>query len=178
GHPYGVNDLWHQRHCADLRGNILREKHSPMSSGLKTLGDDRVASLILKPTRLTDRSGGGQDLRPGFPNALEEILVWKAEMEAHDFRMKLHHEIAHFFVERSAGGVWNGSIAINLQLDVIGIQAMSPVYFPSVILSRRLVTEEVCVDGARCFSADGFKLLACVFHTQQRTSKRTEASSL
>src|SRR5580704_11009018 len=137
-----------------------------MPAGLKTLGDNCVASLILKPTRLIDRSGGGQDLRPSFPNAEEEILVRKTEMEAHDFRMKLRHEIAHFFVERSAGGVWNGNIAINLQLDVIGVQASSPVYFPSVVLLRRLVAEEVCIDGARRFSADGFKLLACVFHAQ------------
>src|SRR5215470_3304209 len=166
GHLHGVNHLWHQRHCADLRRNILREKHAPMSAGLKTLGDNCVASLILKPTRFIDRSGGGQDLRSGFPNAEEEILVWKTEMEAHDLRMKLRHEIAHFFVERSASGVWKGRIAINLQLDVIGIQALSPVYFPGAVHWRRLVTEEVCIDGARCFPADGFKLLACVFHAQ------------
>src|SRR5580765_2294229 len=98
-------------------------------------------------------------------------------MEAHDFRMKLRHEIAHFFVERSTGGFWNGSVAISLQFDVIGIQALSPVHFPSLVLARRLMTEEVCINGAGGFSADAFKLLACVFHAQQRTSKRTEASS-
>src|SRR5262245_37890217 len=99
-------------------------------------------------------------------------------MEADDLRMKLHHEIAHFFVEGSAGGLWNGSITISLQLGVIGIQALYPLPFPSTVVSRRLVTEEVCIDGARCFSADSFKLVACLFHAQQCASKRTKASSL
>ena|SRR5215472_9588260 len=60
-------------------------------------------------------------------------------MEADHLRMKLHHEIAHFFVEGSASGLWNGSIFINLQLGVIGIQALYPVPFPSTVVSRRLV---------------------------------------
>src|SRR5262249_23385748 len=59
GHLHSVNHLWHQGHCADLRRNILREKHSPMPACLKTLGDNCIASMILKPTRFIDRSGGG-----------------------------------------------------------------------------------------------------------------------
>src|SRR5215472_18642432 len=55
-HLYGVSHLWHQRHRADLRGDILCEKHSPMPASLKTLGDNCVASLLLQPTRLIDRS--------------------------------------------------------------------------------------------------------------------------
>src|ERR1700722_4250414 len=58
-HLYRVNHLWHQRHRADLHRDILSEKHSPMSACLKTLGDDCVASLILKPACLIDRSGRG-----------------------------------------------------------------------------------------------------------------------
>src|ERR1700751_2032767 len=98
-------------------------------------------------------------------------------MEAHDFRMKLLDEIAHFFVERSARRAWNGSIGRNVQLNVISVQALSPAYFPSMILLRRLVTEEIRIDGTRCSSPDSFKLLACVFHAEQRTSKRAESSS-
>src|SRR5262249_14360773 len=106
------------------------------------------------------------------------ILVRKTEMKAHDLWMKLHHEIAHFFVKGRAGGLWNGTTAIHLQLVVVCIQALFPFPFPSIVLSRRLMAEEVCIDGTRCFSPDGIKLLACLFHIQQRASKRTQASSL
>src|SRR5215469_12771733 len=99
-------------------------------------------------------------------------------MEADDLGMKLHHEVAHFVVEGGAGGLWNGSISISLQLGVIGIQALYPVPFSITIVLLRLVAEEVCINGERCFSANCFKLVARLFHAQQRTSKRTEPSSL
>jgi hypothetical protein len=73
-------DNWHlhsvdQRHSADLCGNILRKKHSPMPAGFDTLGDNCVASLILKPPRLIDRSSRRQDLRAGPANPQKKILV-------------------------------------------------------------------------------------------------------
>src|SRR5215469_15931508 len=102
----------------------------------------------------------------------------ETEMEADDLRMKLHNKIAHFVVKGSASGVWNRGIVISLQLAVIGVQASSPVHLPGWVVSRRLVTEEVCIDGTRGLSPDGFKFLACLFHAQKRTSKRTETSSL
>src|SRR5215468_9106099 len=40
------------------------------------------------------------------------------------------------------------------QLGVVGIQPLYPVPFPSMVLPRRLVAEEVCIDGARRPSAD------------------------
>src|SRR5262245_12403120 len=103
GHFHGVNHMWHKRHCADLRRNILSEKHSPMPACLKTLGDNCVAPLILKPTCLVNRGGGGQDLRAGTPDPMEKILVRQTEMEADDLRMKFHNQIAHFVVKGSAG---------------------------------------------------------------------------
>src|SRR5215470_6305264 len=97
-------------------------------------------------------------------------------METDDLRMKLLNEITHFVVKRSASGGWNRG-AISLQLDVIGVQATSPVRLLSTALTRRLVTEEVCVDGTRSPSSDTLKLLACLFDAQYRTRKRTETSS-
>src|SRR5215469_9367202 len=175
-HFYGVDHLWHQRHCADLCRNILCEKHSPMPTSLVTLGDNFVASLILKPARLIHRSRRGNNLRARPPNACQQIPVRKTEMEANDLRLELLEEIAHFVVERSAVGAQNSSIVIELQLNVVGIQTSSPAQFASRLVPRLLVTEEVHIDWARCFSANGFQLHARLFHTQQCTCQRTEPS--
>src|SRR5215468_3372506 len=113
-HFHGVNHLWHQRHGPDLRRNILRQKHSPMPARLKTLGDNCVASLILKPTCLIHGSGSGQDRCTGTPDAVEKLLFRETEMKADHLRMKLHHEIAHLFVKGAAGGAGNGTIVISL----------------------------------------------------------------
>src|ERR1700750_2958222 len=78
---------------------------------------------------------------------MKKILVWKSEMKADDFRMMFHHKIAHFVVEGSS--VRNRANVISLQFDVIGIQASPPAHLPGAVVPRRLVTEEVCIDGTR-----------------------------
>src|ERR1700760_3520193 len=98
------------------------------------------------------------------------MFVRQTEMEADDLRMELHHEIAHFVVEGSPAGAWSGDVVINRQFDEVGIQASSPAHFAGVIVPRQLVTEEVCMDGARCLAADGFKLLTRLFHAQEGAS--------
>src|SRR5262249_3832187 len=95
----GVDHLWYERHCADLRRNILREKHSPVPAGFKSLGDNCVAPLILQPARFFHRSSRGNNLCACPPNACHQPPVGKTEMEADDLRVKLDHEITHFFVE-------------------------------------------------------------------------------
>ncbi|WP_425387677.1 NAD(P)H-dependent flavin oxidoreductase [Edaphobacter aggregans] len=75
GALYRVNYLRHQRHRTDLCRNILREKHAPMPTGLITLGDNCVASFILKPSGLVYRGGRGYNLRACCPNAQEQILL-------------------------------------------------------------------------------------------------------
>ena len=133
---------------------------------LKTLGNDCVHPRYSSQRASSTEVAEDRIVAPALLNAQGEILARKTEMEADDLRMKLHHEIAHFVVEGSAGGFWNGSIAISLQLDAIGIQPLCPVHFPSAVVSRRLVTEEVCIDWVRGSSADGFQLLACMLRTQ------------
>src|SRR6516225_4060607 len=104
-----------------------------MPAGLKTLGNYCVASLVLKPARLIHRSRGRQDLRAGFSNARKKIFVRKAEMEADNLGMKLCNEVAHLVVERSPGGGLSRRILINVQLNVVEIQAFSPVHCPSPV---------------------------------------------
>src|SRR5215469_3160310 len=99
-------------------------------------------------------------------------------MEADDLGLELPNEIAHFVVEGRAVGAQNSSVVIEPQFDVIGFQTSPPVRFASRLAARLLVTKEVHIDWARCFSADGFQLSARLFHTQQRACQRTEPSSL
>src|ERR1700759_249321 len=99
-------------------------------------------------------------------------------METDDLRMELHHEVAHFVVEGSSVDVRKRSVAIKTEFYEVAIQALSPADFASAVVLRRLVTEEVCIDGARRPLADGFQLLTRLFHAEQGTSKGTEPSCL
>ena len=78
----------------------------------------------------------------------------QTEMEADYLRTKLRDEIAHFFIEGSAAGPRKRGAVIGLELDVVGVEAPTPARFPSLVLPRRAVAEEVCIDGARGSLAD------------------------
>src|SRR5215469_10849572 len=149
-----------------------------MPAGLMALRNNCVASVILKPAGLVHGSRRGNDLRPCPPNACQQVLVRKTELEADNLGMELHDEIAHFFVEGSAVGAQSGSIVIEAQLDVVGIQTSSPGHFASRVVARLRVTEEVHIDWARCLPADDFEFPARLLDAQEGTRERAQSSSL
>src|SRR5262245_38567650 len=99
-HVHGIDDLRNERHGSDLHGNALAEEHPAMSPCLPALSDNCVASPFLKPDSLLDAACRTEDLAARRLHPADEILPWKAKVEADDFRLEVSDKIAMCVAKR------------------------------------------------------------------------------
>src|SRR5580698_7455702 len=149
-----------------------------MAARLVTLRDNRVTALLLEPASLVHGCGGGQDLCARMPDASQKLPVRKTEVKADHLRLQFDHHVAHRCVKRHSGGTRSRRFGIESKLDVITRQALSPRLFPRGIRLRRLVAEEVEIDGSGGSLADDGQLGSNLAGVEHGAGERSEGSSL
>src|SRR5438552_9497371 len=75
-----------------------------MPARFESLGNDRVDSALLEPSRFFDRGRAADDCRAGRFRAPQKWLFRQAEVKADHFRLELLDDFARRFVERQAQG--------------------------------------------------------------------------
>jgi hypothetical protein len=116
-----------------------------VTARLEPLGDDRIAAPRRQQSRFVRSRRISQYSRPRGENALHELLVGQAEMEADQLRPDLFDQGAHRFVERPARRRAAGR-GLERFPSVIRSEEFPP--FPVVGRFRGAVAEEIEVDRA------------------------------
>jgi hypothetical protein len=113
-----------------------------MSASLVALRNDGIATLVLKPSRFFHSGGRGDDLRAGFPDPLQKVLLRQAEMEADHLRRELLHKVADGVVERDTGRRGSRCPWVEPRFSVVALQTPLPACLTRGIGLRRAVTEK------------------------------------
>ena len=94
-HLHRIDDLRHQRHRAELRRQVGRQKQAAMAARLDPLRDDDVDAARFQPAGFIDRRRRREDLRAPGPHPGEQGLRGQAEMEAHHRRLERGERVGH-----------------------------------------------------------------------------------
>jgi hypothetical protein len=118
-----------------------------VATRLEALSDDRVAASLPQPERLLNGVRGGEDFRASCLDALKEVRLGQAEVEAHDLGREFLDQITERLIEWVANGSRVWCVQVHAEFIVIGFEPLPPSSLASRVGARRLVAEEVHVDG-------------------------------
>jgi hypothetical protein len=158
-HLHRIDDLRHQRERADLRGDILGEKHAAMPARLRALRDHGINAARLEPARLRRRGRRRDYDAAGRLHALQQRRLRQPEMEADHLGIELLDHGAIFVIERRAVGDRHRRRRIDRKLFVIRLERLAPGALARIVRHRRRVAEEAerhRLPGMRADLADLF----------------------
>ena len=69
---HGIDNLRHQRKGARLGGNIIRQKHTAMTTRLASLSNDCVATTVFEPACFVHRGCSAEHQTAGCFHAFKE----------------------------------------------------------------------------------------------------------
>jgi hypothetical protein len=87
-----VDDLRHERECADLGIDVCLDEHAAVASGLGALDNDDIGAVLIEPARLLGARRRAQDFAAGGLDA-PKLWCWQAEMKARDRRAQLRRGV-------------------------------------------------------------------------------------
>ena len=123
-----VHRVDHPRHEGDrarLRSDVLGEKHSTVPAGFGTLSDHHVAPVCLEPYGFGHGRRRRHHDRTGGADALDELGIGQAEVEADHFGAATFDQSTGVLVERVP---WRGSHggAVDAELTVESGEGIAP----------------------------------------------------
>ena len=171
GYPDGFDDLRQQRKSSNLGGQILRQKNSTMTAGLRALRNDGIDASLLQPQRFCDSRGRGDHLRAPFRYARHEIRGRQAKMKAHHGRLELLQHIGRRGNEGLARGAAGALVRLNSVLPEVGSQQLAPGRFAPRIRNRHGVAKEIDVERPVGCGANGLQFRAHAIGSEHRTGQ-------